>query len=251
MNAIPLVFNAPKANINVNSVSPINVNSIRTNNKLINATQGMNIGGAAGMLGGGGFSNEAQLRQEVNTSLLALKREAFNLETLINQAVKTLTDVNNRIAALENVQGDYVKKTDITDTVQSGNMNPVTSNAVANSNAMPVNSVTSGNMHSVTSNAVDTFLVNFLRRVKTVSVASNSISITDLSRGVYLVFTTDLYHNYYNYNLGVLCYYDADRVKFTTISQDNFPIEASTDGTKLETTNYRYFYKCNFYQVGY
>jgi hypothetical protein len=82
------------------------------------------------MLGNSGFSNEAQLRQEVNTSLLALKREAFNLETLINQAAKTLTDVNNRIAALENVQGDYVKKTDITDTIESGNMNPVTSNAV-------------------------------------------------------------------------------------------------------------------------
>ena len=40
------------------------------------------------------------------------------------------------------------------DVIQSGNMNPVTSNAVANSNAMPVNSVTSGNMHSVTANAV-------------------------------------------------------------------------------------------------
>ena len=114
-----------------------------------------------------------------------------------------------------------------------------------------VNSVSNGNMTAITSNAVYNFLVNFLRRVKTVSVASSSISITDLPRGVYLVFTTDLYHNYYNYNLGVLCYYGDNRVKFTTISHDGFPIELSADGTKLETTSDRYFYKCNFYQVGY
>ena len=148
MNAIPLVFNAPKANINVNSVRPVNANP----NK-------MNMGGAAGMLGGGGLSNEAQLRQEVNTSIVALKREAMSLETLIAQAAQTLQDVNKRITDLENVQGDYVKKTDVTDTIVSGNMNPVTSNAVANSNAMPVNSVTSGNMHSVSSNAVYNFVV--------------------------------------------------------------------------------------------
>jgi len=42
----------------------------------------------------------------------------------------------------------------VTDTIESGNMNPVTSNAIANSNAMPVDSVASNNMHSVTSNAV-------------------------------------------------------------------------------------------------
>ena len=41
-----------------------------------------------------------------------------------------------------------------TSIIQSGNLQPVTSNAVATSNAMPVNSVTSGNMHSVTSGAV-------------------------------------------------------------------------------------------------
>lgn len=40
------------------------------------------------------------------------------------------------------------------DTVAAGNMNLITSNAVATSNAMPVDEVTSGDMHSVTSNAV-------------------------------------------------------------------------------------------------
>ena len=111
MNAIPLINNIPKTNIN----------------------------------------NEKQLRQEINTSLVALKKEAGTLEGLINEAAQMLVTINNRIATLEN---DTVKKSDIVDVVQSGNMNPVTSNAVSTSNAMPVNSVTSGNMHSVTSNAV-------------------------------------------------------------------------------------------------
>ena len=165
MNAIPLVFNAPKANINVNSVSPINANSIRTNNKLINATQGMNIGGAAGMLGGGGFSNEAQLRQEVNTSIVALKREAFSLENLIAQAAQTLQDINKRLSELEGKQGDYVKKADATVASVGGNGKYISAisetdgkiNATATDlgNMVPVNSVTSGNMHSVTSNAVN------------------------------------------------------------------------------------------------
>jgi hypothetical protein len=243
MNAIPLINNIPKSNIN---------------------------------------GNEKQLRQEINTSLVALKKEAGTLEGLINEAAQMLVTINNRIATLEN---DTVKKSDIVDVVQSGNMNPVTSNAVADKissldvasvggsgkyiseiseidgkinatatdlgNMVPVDTVTSGNMHSVTSNAIYNFLVNYLKRVKTVSVASSSISITDLPRGVYLVFTTDLYHNYYLYNLGVLCRYDNSRTKYTTISQDDFPIETSTDGTKLETTSNRYFLTCNFYQVGY
>lgn len=161
MNAIPLVFNAPKANINVNSV---NGNSIRTNNKLVNATQGMNIGGAAGMLGGGGLSNEAQLRQEVNTSIVALKREAFSLETLIAQAAQTLQDVNKRLSELEGKQGDYVKKADATVASVGGDGKyisaisetdgVISATATDLGNMVPVNSVTSGNMHSVTSGAV-------------------------------------------------------------------------------------------------
>ena len=121
--------------------------------------------------------NEKQLRQEVNTSLVALKREAFNLETLINQAAQTLVEVNERITALENVQGDYVKKTDVTDTIESGNMNPVTSNAVATSNAMPVDTVTNGNMHSVTSNAVydKTFAIEKIMAFRLIIASPNNV----------------------------------------------------------------------------
>ena len=87
MNAIPLINNIPKTNIN----------------------------------------NEKQLRQEINTSLVALKKEAGTLEGLINEAAQMLVTINNRIATLEN---DTVKKSDIVDVVQSGNLQPVTSNAV-------------------------------------------------------------------------------------------------------------------------
>ena len=144
MNAIPLINNAPKfrpdVNVNVNHIGGQSFNPV--------SSQMGNV------MRQNPYGNETQLRQEVNTSIVALKREAFSLENLIAQAAQTLQDVNNRLSELEGKQGDYVKKSDVVDSITSGNMNPVTSNAVANSNAMPVNSVTSGNMHSVTSNAV-------------------------------------------------------------------------------------------------
>ena len=124
MNSIPLISNVPGVNFSMNR---------------------------------GNTSPEIQMRQEINTSLVALKKEAGTLEGLINEASQILDEVNNRIATLEN---DTVKKNDVVNVVQSGNMNPVTSNAVATSNAMPVNSVTSGNMHSVTSNAVASEIID-------------------------------------------------------------------------------------------
>ena len=80
----------------------------------------------------------------INTSIIAIKKQ---LRT-INEALG-LIDIPDAPDL-----SPYVKKIDVVDVVESGNMNPVTSNAVANSNAMPIDEVTSGNMHSVTSNAV-------------------------------------------------------------------------------------------------
>ena len=104
MNTIPLINNAPGINFSMNKTDRAGVRSAPV--------------------------NDAQLRQEVNTSIVALKQEAFSLETLINKAAQELTNLNNRIAAIEQAEGDYVKKADVVDTVSSGNMNPVTSNAV-------------------------------------------------------------------------------------------------------------------------
>lgn len=150
MNTIPLINNIPKSK---------------------------NVGNIGG--------NETQLRQEINTSLVALKKEAGTLEGLINEAAQMLVTINNRIATLEK---DTVKKSDVVDVVQSGNLQPVTSNAVADKissldvssvggsgkyisaisetdgkinatatdlgNMVPVNSVTNDDMHSVTSNRI-------------------------------------------------------------------------------------------------
>ena len=139
MNAIPLINNIPKTNIN----------------------------------------NEKQLRQEINTSLVALKKEAGTLEGLINEAAQMLVTINNRIATLEN---DTVKKSDIVDVVQSGNLQPVTSNAVATSNAMPVDTVTSGNMHSVTSGAVAEYANKVIKynEVRIDNVTIDSAGWTDM-----------------------------------------------------------------------
>jgi hypothetical protein len=164
MNAIPLINNAPRPNINVGSIGSPAFNPVAAGAKL-----GGSIGGNVMRQNPASMpvNNEAQLRQEVNTSIVALKREAFSLENLIAQAAQTLQDINKRLSELEGKQGDYVKKNDVVDSITSGNMNPVTSNAVATSNAMPVNSVTSGNLHSVTSGAV----YNALSETKTFTVS--------------------------------------------------------------------------------
>lgn len=78
-------------------------------------------------------------KDSINTSIIAIKK---NLERI--NSILGLVDSGSDIDTSE-----FVKKSDIVDVVQSGNMNPVTSNAV-----VPVDTVTSGDMHSVTSNAV-------------------------------------------------------------------------------------------------
>ena len=83
-------------------------------------------------------------KDSINTSIIAIKK---NLERI--NSILGLVDSGSDIDTSE-----FVKKSDIVDVVQSGNFQPVTSNAVATSNAMPVDTVTSGDMHSVTSNAV-------------------------------------------------------------------------------------------------
>ena len=154
MNAIPLINIALPRNDNVNRVS----------NKLNNIPVSQNISGAVGMLVNSGLSNENQLRQEVNTSIVALKREAVSLENLIAQAAQTLQDVNNRLSELEGKQSDYVKKADATVDGVGGDGKyisaisetdgKISATATDLGNMVPVNSVTSGNLHSVTSNAV-------------------------------------------------------------------------------------------------
>lgn len=179
MNAIPLINNAPRPNINVGSIGSPTFNPVAAGAKL-----GGSIGGNVMRQNPASMpvNNETQLRQEVNTSIVALKREAFSLENLIAQAAQTLQDINKRLSELEGKQGDYVKKNDVVDSITSGNMNPVTSNAVANSNAMPVDTVSSGNMHSVTSNAVANLLNTNLDDNSPVEITSQLTKSLGLSR---------------------------------------------------------------------
>ena len=165
MNAIPLINNAPRPNINVGSIGSPAFNPVAAGAKL-----GGSIGGNVMRQNPASMpvNNETQLRQEVNTSIVALKREAFSLENLIAQAAQTLQDINKRLSELEGKQGDYVKKADATVESVGGDGKYISAisetdgkiNATATDlgNMVPVNSVTSGNMHSVTSNAVASIL---------------------------------------------------------------------------------------------
>jgi hypothetical protein len=183
MNAIPLINNAPRPNINVGSIGSPAFNPVAAGAKL-----GGSIGGNVMRQNPASMpvNNETQLRQEVNTSIVALKREAFSLENLIAQAAQTLQDINKRLSELEGKQGDYVKKADATVESVGGDGKYISAisetdgkiNATATDlgNMVPVNSVTSGNMHSVTSNAVASYKVNSVTSGNTKPVTSGAVA---------------------------------------------------------------------------
>ena len=70
----------------------------------------------------------------INTSLIAIKKQL----KLLNKAVGLIETPNSPDLT------PYVKKSDIVDTVQSGNMNPVTSNAVSESLSYSTDEVKTG-----------------------------------------------------------------------------------------------------------
>lgn len=79
-------------------------------------------------------------KDSINTSIIAIKRQIERINMLLG-----LVDSGGSDPDLSG----FVKKSDVVDIVEAGNMNPVTSNAV-----VPVDEVTLGNMQSVSSNAV-------------------------------------------------------------------------------------------------
>lgn len=117
---------------------------------------------------------------DINTSIIAIKKQL----RIINEALG-LIDIPDAPDL-----SPYVKKTDVVDVVESGNMNPVTSNAV-----VPVDEVTVGNMQSVTSNAVASALnggtwenvegINYKRIGKMIFLVINQEVIYFTSSGGY------------------------------------------------------------------
>jgi len=77
-------------------------------------------------------------KDAINISIIAIKRNIERINMLLGLSNSEEIDTS-----------EFIKKSDIVDVVEAGNMNPVTSNAV-----VPVDEVTLDNMQSVTSNAV-------------------------------------------------------------------------------------------------
>ena len=84
----------------------------------------------------------------INTSIIAIKKQLNQISEMLG-----LIDIPDAPDL-----SPFVRKDEVADVIEADNMNPVTSNAVAVSKAMPVNTVTSGNMYSVSSNAVSNSL---------------------------------------------------------------------------------------------
>lgn len=91
----------------------------------------------------------------INTSLIAVKKQLKQLTEAVG-----LIDVDTSV---------FVKKSEVVDAVEAGNMNPVTSNAV-----VPVDEVAVGNMHSVTSNAVASKFMYFKVRNVTKNIGNKT-----------------------------------------------------------------------------
>lgn len=112
------------------------------------------------------------------------------------------------------------------------------------------NNITSGNLRPVTSNAVATGLESYLKCVKAYSVTSSTLDISDLPRGLYLCVFNNLYSSYERFNIGILCNWimSQNAIKYTTIANDG--ITVSVNGSTI-TTNQVRIYGARFYRIGY
>lgn len=97
----------------------------------------------------------------------------------------------------------------LTDTIAAGNMNAVTSNAVATSNAMPVDVVAANNMNSVTSDAVYKKTVKSWGEMTLENSGSNVIN------------RSNLYTAYFDMNDGSTIYYITGWIEFKVVTIPN------------------------------
>jgi hypothetical protein len=182
-------------------------------------------------------------KDAINTSIIAIKKNLERINTLLGLVDSSEPDLSG-----------FATKQELEDTVTEINN---TIDEVETS-LQPVDTVTSGNMHSVTSNAVYTELLNYASKkdvmplVKSVTGnTSASLSIADLPlQGVYLVIATDLQFSWAEYNIGILLNYSATSKSYVNISHNNLNI--TIDGTNIKTiTSNRRIWGAKFYKVGY
>lgn len=179
----------------------------------------------------------------INTSIIAIKKQLKQLTEAVGLIdIPDMPDLS-----------PFVKKTDVADVVEADNMNPVTSNAVAE---YTVDEVTSGNMHSVSSNAVAgalsqlTDIVN--GKMSWIVNKENSASTCDISglgNGVYLVFASDLYHTWDAYYIGVLEKFSTSNRRLTTIS--NRTLTLTVSGDTLSCNGVYYIWRIKILKIGY
>lgn len=102
----------------------------------------------------------------------------------------------------------------------------------------------------VTSNAVAANLESYLNCVKSYSVNSNTLDISNLPRGLYLCVFNNLYSNYESFNIGILCNWVMSQniITYHPISSNAMTI---TVNGSIITTNQARIYGARFYRVGY
>lgn len=79
--------------------------------------------------------------------------------------------------------------------------------------------------------------------------SASTCDISNLAQGVYLVFATDLYHNWDVYYIGVLEKYSTSGRRLTTIS--NRTLTLSVSGNTLSANSGYYIWQIKMLQIGY
>ena len=135
-------------------------------------------------------------KDDINTSIIAIKRNIERINMLLGLSNSEEIDTS-----------EFVKKSDIVDVVEAGNMNPVTSNAV-----VPVDEVTVGNMQSVTSNAVAKAIGSWTK-VKSNAYTNETVDISG-AKSLYLEWTNGSSTAIGYYYLPII---ESGRLKYTVV----------------------------------
>lgn len=176
--------------------------------------------------------------QEINTSIIALKKALSELEAQDRLLQGTDKDVQDKIKQInELIEGinTHLGTVDSHLTAIDGQITAL----------QPVDTVTSGNMHSVTSNAVYNALIRKIGMIisQPETVRTFDLNTVGLADGSYLLFVKDWYSSWNAFELGVLNCFRGEFI-YWKISGNMYL--AITDAHTLSCDGSWYLYKICF-----
>lgn len=158
-------------------------------------------------------------KNDINTSIIAIKKDLERINTLLG--LNNTEEIDTSIFATKEELEQA--KTDLA----------------------PVDTVTSGNMHSVTSNAVYNALIRKIGMIisQPELVRTFDLNTVGLADGSYLLFVKDWYSSWNAFELGVLNCFRGEFIYWKISGNMNLVI---TDGHTLSCDGYWWLYRICF-----